>query len=321
LLALAVAISTLPSAFAQPTSRVHRIAYLGPGVTSVLPAAHQAFRRELRQRGYIEGKNLTIEYRWAGGQDDRLPAIADELVRLAVDVIVVEGHTPAIDAVRRATKKIPIVMAVSGDPVGSGLVESLAHPGGNLTGFTILSPELAAKRLQVFKEAVPQLSRVAVLWNPGNSAKVQEWKETEAAARSLQLRLLSFEVRSPKDFAAVFSGATKQRPDALIAFSDGLINGHKAQIASFAAKARLPNMYANRDFVDAGGLISYGPNWTDLFRRTAIYVDKILRGAKPADLPIEQPEKFELVINLKAAKDLGLTIPKSVLLRADDLIQ
>ena len=304
----------------QQPRKTYRVGYLGPGSTSTLPAALQAFRHELRERGYIEGQNLTIEYRWAGGRDDRLQGLAEELVRLKVDVIVVEGHTPAIQAAKRATTAIPIVMGVSGDPVGTGLVTSLAHPGGNVTGLTILSPQLAGKRLELLKEALPGLSRVAVLWNPANPPKVLEWRETQGAARTLGLRLQSLEVRSPSDFEGAFEAATRDRSDALIAFSDGLINGHKARIVTFATKTRLPSMYPNRDFVDAGGLLSYGPSFTDLFRRAALYVDKVLKGAKPGNLPVEQPTTFELVINMRTAKALGLTIPPSLLLRADHVI-
>jgi len=306
-------------AFAQQ-GRVYRLGYLGPGSPSAQPGL-VAFQRELRERGYIEGKNLIVEYRWAEGRDDRLQALANELVRMKPDIVVVEAHTPAIQAAKRATTSIPIVMSVSGDPVGSGLVRSLARPGGNLTGLTVLSPELAGKRLELLREAVPAASRVAVVWNPSNPPKVEEWRQTEEAARKLGIKLQSLEVRSSADFDSAFRVAERDRPDALIAFSDGLVNDHRALIVKFAARNRLPDLYTYREFIVTGGLISYGPSQVDLRRRAAIYVDKILKGAKPGDLPIEQPEKFELIVNLKTAKALGMSVPKSVLMRADEVMR
>jgi putative ABC transport system substrate-binding protein len=308
-------------AHAQQPTKVHRIGYLGPGAKSVLPSALDAFRQELRRLGYVEGQNLTIEYRWAGGRDDRLPGLAAELVRLKVDAIVVEGHTPAIQAAKKVTETIPIVMGVSGDPVRTGLVASLARPGGNVTGLSIQTPELAPKRLELLKEAFPRLARLAVLWNVANPVKVLDWQETQAAAKALGLGLQSLEVRAPADFARVFDTAAKDRADALIVFADGLTNAHLRQILEFAATTRLPAMYPFREYVDAGGLLSYAPSYTDLFRRAAVYVDKILKGTKPADLPIESATTFEFAVNMKTAKALGLTIPPSLLMRADQVIE
>jgi putative ABC transport system substrate-binding protein len=307
------------AAKAQQTGKVYRIGYLGPGSGSTLPAALDAFRQQLRQLGYVEGQNLTIEYRWAADNDEQLPRLAADLVRLKVDVIVVEGHTPAIQAAKNATSTIPIVMGVSGDPVKMGLVASLARPGGNVTGLSILT--LAPKRLELLKEAIPKLKHVAVLWNAANPVKVLDWRETQAAARALGLKLQSLEVRGPTDFQGAFDYATRDPADALVVFGDGLINSHRRQILDFAATRQLPAMYPYREFVDEGGLMSYAPSFTDLFRRAAVYVDRILKGAKPADLPVERPEKFELVINLKTAKALGQTIPQSLLLRADQVIE
>jgi putative ABC transport system substrate-binding protein len=305
------------TAAAQQAGKVYRIGYLGPGSGSTLPAALDAFRQQLRQLGYVEGQNLTIEYRWAADNDEQLPRFAADLVRLKVDVIVVEGHTPAIQAAKNATSTIPIVMGVSGDPVKMG--QSLARPGGNVTGLSILA--LAPKRLELLKEAVPKLKHVAVLWNAANPVKVLDWRETQAAARALGLKLQSLEVRGPTDFQGAFDYASTDRADALVVLADGLINSHQRKILDFAATRRLPAMYPNREFVDEGGLMSYAPSFTDLFRRAAVYVDRILKGTKPADLPVERPEKFEFVINLKTAKALGLTIPPSLLLRADEVIE
>jgi putative ABC transport system substrate-binding protein len=303
---------------AQQSKRNYRIGYLGPGSTSVFPVALGAFQEQLRQLGYVEGQNLTIEFRWAEDKDDQLIRLATDLVR---DAIVVEGHTPAIQAAKEATRTIPIVMAVSGDPVATGIVTSLARPGGNVTGLTILTPHLAGKRLELLKEAVPRLARVAVLWNAANPVKVLDWRETQAAAGLLGLKLQSLEVRKPTDFDSAFDVATRDRADGLVVLPDGLINGHRKHILEFAMTTRLPAMYPFREFVAEGGLISYAPSFTDLFRRAAVYVDKILQGAKPADLPVEQPTKFELVVNLKTAKAIGVTVPESFLRRVDEVIE
>ena len=279
-----------------------------------------AFRQRLRELGYVDGQNIAFEVRSAEGRAERLPDLAADLVRLKVDVIVA-GGTPAPLAAKRATTAIPIVMASAGDPVGSGLVASLARPGGNVTGLSLLVPELGGKRLQLLKEVVPGVSRVAVLWNAANPYPVLVWRQTEAAARALGVHLQSLDVRGPDDLEGAFAAATRGRAGALITVEDPLTFGQRKRIVDFAARARLPAMYGFREFVDAGGLMSYAASLADLSRRAATYVDKILKGAKPADLPVEQPTKFELVINLKTAKALGLTIPPSVLIRADQVIQ
>jgi len=311
------AVLTAPSAtVAQPSSKVWRIGQLVTSRTRGLDAFHQ----RLGELGYIEGRNLFIEYRDADGRPERLPALATELVRLRVDVIVTFGTQAAI-AAKQGTTVIPIVMATSGDAVGAGLVQSLARPGGNVTGITGSSPELSRKRLELLKEAFPKKVQVAVLWNPANALHVLEREETIAAARTLRLKLEWLEARTPAEIEAGFSAATKAHADMVVVFPDPVFATHFAQIASLATKHRLPTIYAFREYTEAGGLMSYGPNRSDMLGRAAIYVDKILRGAKPADLPVEQPTKFELVINLKTAKALGLTIPPSLLLRADQVIE
>ena len=307
--------------WAEPLAGNFRVGYLGAGTASNLPDALDAFRDELHQRGYVEGKNLAIEYRWADDRDDRLAGLASDLVRSNVGVIVIEGHTPAIEAAKQATSTIPIVMAVSGDPVASGLVDSLARPGGNITGFALLTPELAPKRLEVLKEFVPALARVAVLWNAANPVKVLDWRATQSAAESLGLKLQSLPVQGADDFEKMFDLANRDRADALVVFPDGLINNHLKEIVDFALRCRFPTMCPSPEFVAAGGLLSYGPSYTHLFRRAADYVDKILRGTRPADLPVQQPTQFELVINMKTAKTLGVTISPTMLLRADKVIE
>ncbi len=323
LASVALALSLLPGASAsaaQRQAKVFRIGYLSSGSIAASPHLLEAFRQGLREAGYVEGQDFSLELRASEGNADRLPGLAAELVRLQPDVIVTTG-TLAPLAVKQATRTIPIVLAVAGDPVGSGLVASLARPGGNITGLSILAPELGGKRLQLLKEALPALSRVAVLWNPANPLNRAVWAETEAAARVLGLQLQSLEVRGPDEFAGAFEAAARGRPGALAAVEDPLILAQRTQVVAFAAKRRLPAMYGLREFVDAGGLMALGVHLPDLFRRAAAYVDKILKGAKPADLPVEQPTRFEFVINLKTAKVLGLTIPQSVLIRADQVIQ
>jgi len=303
----------------QKAGKVYKIGTLASGA---VPSAEIARRLPdaLRNLGWIEGKNVLFERRYAEDQLDRLPGLAAELVRLKVDVIVATG-VPAQLAAKRATATIPIVMFASGDPVASGIVTSLARPGGNITGTSLMAPELGGKRLQLLKELLPGVSRVAVLWNAANPYPLLVFRETEGAARTLGIQLQSLEVRGPGDLDRALEAATRQRAGALITVEDPLTVGHRVQIVDFAAKNRLPAMHGVREFVEAGGLMSYGAHLPDLQRRTAGYVDKILKGAKPADLPIEQPTKFELVINLKAAKALGLTIPPSLLQRADEIIQ
>jgi putative ABC transport system substrate-binding protein len=280
----------------------------------------QAFRLGLRDLGWVEGKNISIEYRYAEGRRDRLPDLAADLVRLKVEVIVTSSG-PAALAAQKATRAIPIVMSVAGDPVASGLVESLARPGGNVTGLSQMGPDLAGKRLELLKEMVPKLSRVAVLWNPQGLGSTLTWKELQLAAQQLGLQLHSLEVRSPNDFDKAFEGATKARAGALLVTAEPMITTNLERIAGLAAKSRLPSIFQSSQFADAGGLATYGPDRADGFRRTAIFVDKILKGAKPGDLPVEQPTKFQLVINLKTAKALGITIPQTVLYRADRVIE
>jgi putative ABC transport system substrate-binding protein len=278
------------------------------------------FERALRDLGWIEGHNLTIEFRTAEGQLDRLPALAGELVAQKVDVLVALA-APETRAAKQATTTIPVVFVIHGDPVGTGAVQSLARPGGNTTGLSQMHPQLAAKQLQILKDIVPGASRVGVLWNASNAAKVGEWRELQPAAEGLGLSLDSHEVRRPADLDGAFASIRQRRPDALLTLSDPLTATVRWSIAEFAVKERLPAMYALRPFAEAGGLVSYGADLADLHRRAAGHVDKILRGAKPADLPVEQARKFELVVNLKAAKAIGLTMPQSLLLRADHVIQ
>jgi len=309
------------AADAQRLTTVHRIGWLGGGSPPTGPnPSLEAFRQGLRDLGYVEGQNLVIEYRYAEGKFERFPALAAELVRLPVDVIVT-GGVNAARAAQQATRTIPIVLAAGGDPVGLGLVASLARPGGNLTGLSLMGSELEGKRLELLKEAVPTVSRVAVLVNPSNSNTVLQWKEMEGAAQSLGMQLHALEVRSADELERAFATATREGAGALMVFRDFLTGTLRAQIIHLAAKGRLPVMSEEREFVDAGGLMSYSPSLADLNRRAAGYVDKILKGTKPADLPVEQPIKFELVINLKTAEALGLTIPPVVLFQADEVIK
>jgi putative ABC transport system substrate-binding protein len=305
---------------AQQAKKVPRIGFLGGESSSFYAVRIDAFRQGLNELGYIEGKNIVIEYRYAGGKLDRLPALAKELVGLKPDVIVA-ATTPSVLAAKKASATIPIVFVSVSDPVGSGLVASLARPGENITGLTVLVPELSGKRLELLKEAIPSVIRVAALWNPANPAQELVWKEIQAAAQELRLQLQSLEVRSANDFDIAFEAVLRERAQALIPTPEPLINTQLKRIVEFAAKNRLPAMYGGPEVVDAGGLMSYAPNYTDHYRRTATYVDKILKGAKPADLPVEQPTKFELVINLKTAKQIGLTIPQKMLARADKVIK
>jgi putative ABC transport system substrate-binding protein len=280
----------------------------------------EALRAGLRDLGDVEGKNIVIEYRWAEGKYDRLPDLVAELVALKVDVIVTSGGTPPALAAKQATTTIPIVMAGTGDAVAAGLVSSLARPGGNITGLTDFVPELMAKRLELLKEAIPRARRVAVLSNPDNPARGGTLKAMEATARSLKVELQEFEARGPTEFESVFSMMTKSRIDAVVPTQDSVLAANVRAIADLAAKKRLPSV-GTKEFSEAGGSIGYGMNFPYNYRRAAYFVDRILEGAKPADLPIEQPTKFELVINLKTAKALGLTIPQSILVRADEIIQ
>jgi putative tryptophan/tyrosine transport system substrate-binding protein len=307
-------------AHAQGPGKIPRVGYVFARISAEDQRAWDAARQGLRELGYVEGHNIVLEARWAEGQYERLPALVAEMVRLKVDVLVV-GTTPGALAAKSATQTIPIVMCAVGDPVGSGVAASLARPGGNLTGLSLSNKDVSGKRLELLKESLPSISRVAVLRNPGNPIHATFWKETQAAAQTLGLQLQSINVRGLEDFDDAFTAAARGRAQALLAFDDSLTLGHRTRLVARAAKRRLPAMYGFREFSDAGGLVSYGPSNLDQYRRTAIYVDKILKGAKPADLPIEQPTKFELVINLNTAKALGLTIAPSVLARADDIIQ
>jgi putative ABC transport system substrate-binding protein len=305
---------------AQAQAKVRRIGLLSAYSPSDEALWHQAFRQGLRDHGWVEGKNISIEYRYAEGRLDRLPDLAADLVRLKVDVIVASAPTEAL-AAKKATRAIPIVMAVAGDPVALGLVESLAHPGGNITGLSTLAFELVGKRLELLKEIVPKLSRVAVLWNPQSAPSTLSWKEIQLPARQLGVQLHSLEVRSPNDFDQAFEAATRARAGALTVMPGQVFTVNLKRIAGLAAKSRLPSIYHFSEFADAGGLVTYGTDRADLYRRAATFVDKILKGAKPGDLPVEQPTKFELVINMKTAKALGITIPQSVLFGADRVIE
>jgi putative ABC transport system substrate-binding protein len=306
---------------AQQPKKIAKIGYLAPSTPAAAAHLVEAFRQGLRELGYVEGKNLVLELRHGEARAERLPELARELVGLKLDVIVTATDV-AIAAVKRETQTIPIVMGNSTDPVGTGFVASLAHPGGNITGLSSISPELSGKRLELLREVVPGLSRVAFLWNPDVRGAVLDYKETEGAAGSLRVQLQSVEVFRAEDFDRAFSAITKERAQALIVpGANPLAFANRDRIANFAQRNRLPSMYGQREFVDAGGLMSYGPSAPDLFRRAATYEDKILKGTKPADLPVERPRKFELVINLKTAKQIGLTIPPNVLARADTVIK
>ena len=312
------------SAEAQQPKKVSRIGYLSGTDPATDSIRSEPFRLALRELGYIEGQNIAIEFRYAEGKQDRYPELAAELVRLKVDAIVVAGGTTPIRAAKNATKTIPIVMMGQGsDPVKAGFIESLAHPGGNITGLTILTGELGEKRLELLKEAVPKLTRVAILYNPTNPSSVRSVKEVlPVAARALGLTVQRSEVRDADGFERVFAALKKERPDGLYVYLAGqVMRANRNRIVAFALKSRLPSIYDEREAVEAGGLMYYGPDEADSYRRVATYVDKVIRGAKPAEIPVEQPTKFELVVNLKAAKQIGLTIPPNVLARADKVIK
>jgi putative ABC transport system substrate-binding protein len=314
----------LASAEAQQAKKVPRLGYLSPGDAASDSTRAEAIRLALRELGYIEGQNIAIEYGYTEGKLDRAPEVAAELVRLKVDIIVVAGGNPWIRAVKNATKTIPIVMVgPGGDPVEAGYVESLARPGGNVTGLTNLSRELGGKRLELFKEAVPKVARVAVLYDPSIPATAREVKEVlPGVASALGLTVRSWVVRDADGFEKVFAALNKERPDGLYMLGGGqLIGANVKRIVGFALKSRLPSMYGSREAVEAGGLMSYGTVQAESYRRVAYYVDRILKGGKPAELPVKQPTKFEFVINLKTAKQIGLTIPPNVLARADKVIR
>ncbi|MGH7771671.1 MAG: ABC transporter substrate-binding protein [Candidatus Binatia bacterium] len=304
---------------AQQPKKVPRIGYLASSL-SAIASRTEAFRQGLRELGYVEGKNIVIEWRSAEGKADRLPALAAELVRLKVDVIITAGP-PATRAVKEATSTIPIVMTFDDDPVGNGFVASLARPGGNITGLSTLAPEISGKQLELLKEIVPRLSRVAVFGTSTRPGNAQALKEIELAAGAFGVKLQYLDVLGPKDIETVFRAATKGRADALLVLASPVFGSPRTQIVDLAVKSRLPAMYPQSEYVEVGGLMTYGANFADLYRRAATYVDKILKGTKPADLPVEQPKKFEFIINLKAAKQIGLTIPPNVLVRADKVIK
>ena len=305
---------------AQQPKKVSRVGLLLSGSPSSTKEGVEAFRQRLHELGYIEKQNIVIEYRYAEGVADRHPNLAAELVKLKVDIIVVSG-TPATQAAKNATKTIPILMSSVADPVGTGLIASLAHPGGNVTGLSNLYEELGGKQLELLKEAFPKISRVAVLWDPVNVGNVLMLKNLKVAAGALQITLQPLEVHIPDDLEPAFAVIKREGASALSVLANSLVNTYSTRIVDFAAKSRLPAIYGESRWVDAGGLMSYGPDYTDLDRRTAIYVDKILKGTKPADLPVEQPTKFEFIINLNAAKQIGMTIPPNVLSRADKVIK
>jgi len=299
---------------------VYRIGFLGNSTAALEANLVGPFREGLRDLGYVEGGNIVIEYRWAEGKYERFPELIAELVALNVEIIVTAG-TPAALAVKRAMVRIPLVMAAVGDPVGAGLVESLARPGGNFTGLTAIAPDLEGKRLELLREVVPKVSRVSFLLNPDNALTVASEKHARTAADVLHVDLQFVGVREDSHFDQAFDKIAKERPDAFIVLADRVFLHNRARIVDFAARNRLPAVYPYRELVEAGGLMSFGPNYADMHRRAATYVDKILKGAKPGNLPVEQPTKFELIINLKPAKALGLTIPQSLVLRADEVIQ
>jgi putative tryptophan/tyrosine transport system substrate-binding protein len=316
----ALILSIIQIAEAQQSTKIPRIGYLEGGPLSAHTARMEAFRQGLRELGYEEGKNIVIEWRFGDSKVDRLPALAAELVGLKVAVIVTGGTAPT-RAVKEATSTIPIVMAQDNDPVASGVVASLARPGGNITGLTNFAPELSTKRLEILREVVPKLSRVAVLGSSTGPSNALVWRELELAAKALEVNLQYLDILEPKDVETSFRAAANGRADGVTTFASALIVSQRAQIVELAAKNRLPGIYHNSQFVEVGGLMFYGVNVFDLDRRAATYVHKIFKGAKPADLPVEQPTKFEFVINLKAAKQIDITIPPNVLARADKVIK
>ncbi len=317
-MALVILSSAHPARAQQ--AKVCRIGFISSASSSAMAARDEAFRQGLRELGYVVGQNITIECRWADGKNERLPGFAAELVNLKLDVIVTHGVV-ATRAVKQATTTIPIVIAAADDPLAAGLVPSLARPGGNITGLSLMTPDLTEKRLQLLKEILPGRTRVAVLWNSGNPVSERELRKAEAAARSLGLQLQSLGVSDPRELASAFSSMKTERAGALFVLPDATFFGQRNEIVDLAATKRLPLVTDLREFADAGALMTYGPNGLDPHRRAATYVDKILKGANAGDLPIEQPTKFDLVINLKTARTLGVTIPASLLMRADHIIE
>jgi len=308
------------AAEAQQAAKVPRIGFLGNSTAALEANLIGPFREGLRDLGYVEGRNILIEYRWAEGKYERFPALIAELIALKVDVIVTAG-TPATLAVKKATTSVPLVMVAVGDPVGTGIVASLGRPGGNITGLTSISTEMDGKRLELLREVIPNVSHIAVLWNAASPLQVLAEKQVQAAAQVLRMKVLSLGVRTKEEIEDAFAAMVKERPGALLVLADRLFLHHRARIMDFAVRHRLPGVHAYRELVEVGGLMSLGPSYADMHRRAAYFVDRILKGAKPADLPVERPATFDLVINLKAAKALGLTIPQSVFLRATEVIQ
>jgi len=305
---------------AQQTRQLHRIGFLGNSTAALEANLVGPFRDGLRDLGYVEGRNVLIEFRWAEGKYERLPVLIGELLALKVDVIVTAG-TPATLAVKRATTSTPLVMIAVGDPVGTGVVPSLSRPGGNITGLTSISPELDGKRLELLREVIPGISHVAVLWNSASPLQVVGERRTQAAAKVVHIKVLSLGVRNDEGLEKAFAEIVRERPGALLVLADRLFLHHRQRIMDFAAQHRLPGVHAYRELVEAGGLMSFGPSYAGMHKRAAYFVDRILKGANPGDLPVERPASFELVVNLKAANALGLAIPQSVLLRATEIVQ
>ena len=308
------------AAEAQLAGKVYRIGFLGNSTAALEANLVGPFREGLRDLGYVEGRNVLIEYRWAEGKYDRFPALIGELLALKVAVIVTAG-TPATLAVKKATTSVPLVMLAVGDPVGTGIVPSLSHPGGHITGLTAISTEMDAKRLELLREVVPSVSYIALLWNASSPLQVLAEKQVQAAAQVLRMRVLSLGVKTEEEVKSALAVMARERPDALLVLADRLLLHHRALIMDFATRHRLPGVHAYRELVEAGGLMSFGPSYADMHKRAAYFVNRILKGAKPGDLPVERPLTFELVINLKTAKALGLTIPQSLLQRADQVIE
>jgi putative tryptophan/tyrosine transport system substrate-binding protein len=321
LITLALGFLVVPlAAEGQPVGRLPRIGFLGNSTAALEANLVGPFREGLRDLGYVEGQNILIEYRWAEGKYERLPELISDLIRLNVEMIVTAG-TPASLAVKKATTSIPLVMSAVGDPVGTGLITSLARPGGNVTGITAMAADLEGKRLELLREVVPTLSHVAVLWNPASPFQVVAEQEVQAAAQALRIKVLSLAVQAPEQFDHAFATIRREQPEALNVLADRLFLHHRGRIMDFAINHGLPGVHAYRELVEAGGLMSFGPSYAEMHRRAAYYVDKILKGAKPADLPVEQPTKFELVISLKSAQALGLTISPTLLFQATEVIR
>ena len=320
LLLIVAVLGDVRIAQAQQSGKIPRIGFLGNSTAALEENLVGPFREGLRNLGYVEGKNILTEYRWAEGKYDRFPALIGELVAQKVEIIVTAG-TPASLAVKKAAPSIPLVMIAVGDPIGTGLIKSLANPGGNVTGLSSMAVDLEGKRLELLREVIPKLSHVAVFWNPASPFQVNSEKEVQAAARAFKMKVLSLGVQSPEQFDNAFATIRKERPRALLVLADRLFLHNRARIMDFATKQRLPGVHAYVELVEAGGLMSYGPSYADMHRRAATFVDKILKGRKPSDLPVDQPMKFDFVINLKAAKQIGVTVPPNVLVRASRVIR